>query len=40
MDDIYIAHIVQEFDVEFENLVDNFDREPDERREMRESLQP
>jgi hypothetical protein len=40
MDDIYIAHIVQEFDVEFENLVDNFDREPeiDERREMRESL--
>ena len=29
-------------DAEFENLVDNFDREPeiDERREMRESLQP
>jgi hypothetical protein len=37
MDDIY-----QELDKEFENLVDNFDREPeiDERREMRESLQP
>jgi hypothetical protein len=36
MDDIY-----QELDKEFENLVDNFDREPeiDERREMRESLQ-
>jgi hypothetical protein len=37
MDDIY-----QELDKEFENLVDNFEREPeiDERREMRESLQP
>jgi hypothetical protein len=37
MDDIY-----PELDKEFENLVDNFDREPeiDERREMRESLQP
>ena len=34
--------ILSEFDKEFENLVDNFDREPEinERREMRESLQP
>ena len=41
-DDVYISHISQEFDNEFENMVDNFDREPeiDERREMRESLQP
>ena len=33
--------ILSEFDKEFENLVDNFDREPEinERREMRESLQ-
>jgi hypothetical protein len=31
--------ILKEFDASFENLVDNFDREPDERREMRESLQ-
>ena len=31
-----------EMDLQFEDLVDNFDREPeiDERREMRESLQP
>jgi hypothetical protein len=37
MEDIY-----NELDAEFENLVDNFDREPEinERREMRESLQP
>jgi hypothetical protein len=32
--------ILKEFDAEFENLVDNFDREPEinERQEMRESL--
>jgi len=31
-----------EMDLQFEAMVDNFDREPeiDERREMRESLQP
>jgi hypothetical protein len=29
-----------ELDAQFESLVDNYDREPDERREMRESLQP
>ena len=41
MDDIYISHISQEFDEQFENMVDNFDREPEinESREMRESLQ-
>jgi hypothetical protein len=34
--------ILAEFDKLFENLVDNYEREPeiDERREMRESLQP
>jgi hypothetical protein len=34
--------ILKEWDVEFEQLVDNFEREPEinERREMRESLQP
>ena len=31
-----------EMDLQFESMVDDFDREPeiDERREMRESLQP
>ena len=33
---------IQELDMEFESLVDNYEFEPqiDERREMRESLQP
>lgn len=31
---------IQELDMQFESLVDDFEPQIDERREMRESLQP